>query len=160
MGYSLGQGRVQKLFWGLFIQTNNFCFLSFTLLPLYHVVLSSCGRWWQVVPSDYLVSTQQQLWLFCCWGCGCCWAVTKTWCNSPSIFFFHFENFFFSCPIFDFSSFFNIVSLSGGCGQFENHCVFRVLSIFSCNNVAMSVCLSVGWSAKVSYSGTEPSQTY
>ena len=37
--------------------------------------------------------------------------------------FFHFENFFFSCPIFDFSSFFNIVSLSGGCGQFENHCV-------------------------------------
>ena len=37
---------------------------------------------------------------------------------------------------------------------------FRVLSIFSSNNVAMSVCLSVGWSAKVSYSGTEPSQTY
>ena len=28
------------------------------------------------VPSDYLVSTQLQLWLFCCWGCGCCWAVT------------------------------------------------------------------------------------
>ena len=29
-----------------------------------------------VVPSDYLVSTQLQFWLFCCWGCGCCWAVT------------------------------------------------------------------------------------
>ena len=28
------------------------------------------------VPSDYLVSTQLQLWLFCGWGCGCCWAVT------------------------------------------------------------------------------------
>ena len=29
-------------------------------------------------PRDYLVSTQLQLWLFCCWGCGCCWAVTIT----------------------------------------------------------------------------------
>ena len=29
-----------------------------------------------VVPSDYFVSPQLQLWLFCCWGCGCCWAVT------------------------------------------------------------------------------------
>ena len=29
------------------------------------------------IPSDYLVLTQQ-LWLFCCWGCGCCWAVTIT----------------------------------------------------------------------------------
>ena len=28
------------------------------------------------VPSDYFVSTQIQLWLFCCWDCGCCWAVT------------------------------------------------------------------------------------
>ena len=28
------------------------------------------------IPSDYLVSTQLQLWLFCFWGCGCCWAVT------------------------------------------------------------------------------------
>ena len=25
------------------------------------------------VPSHYFVSTQLQLWLFCCWGCGCCW---------------------------------------------------------------------------------------
>ena len=28
------------------------------------------------IPSNYLVSTQLQLWLFYCWGCGCCWAVT------------------------------------------------------------------------------------
>ena len=28
------------------------------------------------IPNDYLLSTQLQLWLFCCWGCGCCWAVT------------------------------------------------------------------------------------
>ena len=28
------------------------------------------------IPSDYLVSTQLQLLLFCCWGCGCCLAVT------------------------------------------------------------------------------------
>ena len=27
------------------------------------------------IPRDYFVSTQLQLWLFCCWGCGCCWAV-------------------------------------------------------------------------------------
>ena len=31
--------------------------------------------WWGVVPSDYLVSTQLQFWLFCCWGCSCCWAL-------------------------------------------------------------------------------------
>ena len=32
------------------------------------------------VLSVYFVSTQLelQLWLCCCWGCGCCWAVTKT----------------------------------------------------------------------------------
>ena len=51
MGYFWGRGWVQKLFWGLLIQTNNFCFLSFALLLLYHVVLSSCGDgvgggWW------------------------------------------------------------------------------------------------------------------
>ena len=28
------------------------------------------------IPSDYLVSTELQLWLFCCWGCGCSWSVT------------------------------------------------------------------------------------
>ena len=32
--------------------------------------------WVGGIPSDYLVSTQLQLLLFCCWGCGCCWAVT------------------------------------------------------------------------------------
>ena len=29
-----------------------------------------------MVPSVYLVPTQLQLWLFCFWCCGCCWAVT------------------------------------------------------------------------------------
>ena len=29
-----------------------------------------------MVPSVYLVSTQLQLWLFCFWCCGSCWAVT------------------------------------------------------------------------------------
>ena len=81
MGYFWGWGRVQRLFWGLLIQTNNFCFLSFALFLLYHVVLSLCGGMGGGggvgggIPSNYLVSTQLQLWLFCCWGCGC-WAVT------------------------------------------------------------------------------------
>ena len=37
------------------------------------MVGGECG--W-VVPRDYFVSSQLQLWLFCCWGRGCCWAVT------------------------------------------------------------------------------------
>ena len=32
--------------------------------------------WVVVVPSDYFVSSKLQLLLFCCRGCGCCWAVT------------------------------------------------------------------------------------
>ena len=36
------------------------------------------------IPSDYVVSTQLQLLLFCCWGCGCCWAVTKRTHDSSS----------------------------------------------------------------------------
>ena len=43
MGFLWGWGRVQKLLWGLLIETNSFCFLSFALFLLYHVVLSSCG---------------------------------------------------------------------------------------------------------------------
>ena len=31
-----------------------------------------------VVPSDYIVSTQLQLLLFCCGGCSYCWAVTMS----------------------------------------------------------------------------------
>ena len=27
--------------------------------------------------SDYVVSTQLKFWLFYCWHCGCCCAVTK-----------------------------------------------------------------------------------
>ena len=63
---------VSKLFWGLFTQTNNFRFQSIALNLLYHVVLSLYGG----CSSDNFVSTQLQLWLFCCWGCGCCRAVT------------------------------------------------------------------------------------
>ena len=38
------------------------------------------GGGWVVVVFPAIVSTQLQLWLFCCWGCGCCWAVTiVTW---------------------------------------------------------------------------------
>ena len=48
----------------------------FSLCLLYHVVLSLCGGGWFL--SDYLVSTQLQLWLSCCWGCGCCWPMTKS----------------------------------------------------------------------------------
>ena len=76
IGYFQGWGRFQKLFGGLLIYTNNFCFLTFALYLLYHVVLSSWWWWVVGVLSDYFVSTQLQLWLFSCWGCGCCWAVT------------------------------------------------------------------------------------
>ena len=41
-----GRGRIQKLFLGLLIYTDNFCFLSWALFLLYHVVLST---WWVVV---------------------------------------------------------------------------------------------------------------
>ena len=43
MGYFWGRSRVQKLFWGLLMQTNDLSFLSFALFLLYHVVLSLCG---------------------------------------------------------------------------------------------------------------------
>ena len=46
----------------------------------YGYVLNCCGYVYNccgyVVPIYYLVSTQLQYWMFCCWGCGCCWAVT------------------------------------------------------------------------------------
>ena len=38
MVYFWGWGRVQKLFWGVLLQTNNFCFHSIALFLLYHVV--------------------------------------------------------------------------------------------------------------------------
>ena len=38
-----------------------------------------------VVSSDHLVPTQLQFWLFCCWGYGCCWAVTI----GPLAYFYH-----------------------------------------------------------------------
>ena len=52
---------------------SEFCSISALSCSFEFVVVG--GGWW-VVPSDYFVSTQLKLWLFCCWGCGCCWAVT------------------------------------------------------------------------------------
>ena len=71
MGYFRSWVRVQKLFWCLLILNNDFCFMSFPLFLLYHVVLSlwgwvvmgGCGVGGLGVPIDYAVSTQQQLWL-------------------------------------------------------------------------------------------------
>ena len=74
VGYFLGWGRVQNCFWvysyRLITFVSEFC--SISALPCSFEFL------WVVVvvPSDYFVSTQLHLWLFCCWGCGCCWAVT------------------------------------------------------------------------------------
>ena len=53
---------------------SEFCSISALSCSFEFVV----GGWVVVVgvPSDYLVSTQLQLWLFCRWGCGCVWAVT------------------------------------------------------------------------------------
>ena len=44
----------------------------------FEFVVGVGGGWWVVVvvSSDYLVSTELELWLFYCRGCGCCWAVT------------------------------------------------------------------------------------
>ena len=70
--------------------------LYFDWLPylLYHVVFSLCGWWVGGIPIEYFVSTKLQLWLFCCMGCGYCWAVaitpiiirtwhrTKHWCSA------------------------------------------------------------------------------
>ena len=38
-GLFCGEGEVQKLFWGLVIYTNNFCFLSMAQFGLYRTVL-------------------------------------------------------------------------------------------------------------------------
>ena len=46
---------------------------------LYHVVLSSYAWMGGGDPSDYFVSNHLQLWLFCCWGCGCCWLGCDNW---------------------------------------------------------------------------------
>ena len=39
IGYFWGWSRVQQLFWGLLIKTNDSCVVSFALVLLYHVVL-------------------------------------------------------------------------------------------------------------------------
>ena len=45
-GYFLGQSEVQKLFWGLLMYTNNFCFLSIAQFRRYHPIsfFSTEGR--------------------------------------------------------------------------------------------------------------------
>ena len=42
----LGLGECSKTVLRSPYKTNNFCFQSIVLFWLYHVVLSSCGRWW------------------------------------------------------------------------------------------------------------------
>ena len=54
------------------------------LLPRYPGFCDS-GWWW--CSSDYFVSTQLQLCLFCRWDCGCYWAVTIGHYISLSIIF-------------------------------------------------------------------------
>ena len=81
MGNFCGWGRIQKLFWGLLIQTNNFCFLSFALFLLYHVVLSLCGGVWVWVGgwwySQRLISLNPTtVMVVLLLGLFCCWAVT------------------------------------------------------------------------------------
>ena len=43
---NVGPGRAHNHFGGLLIYIENFCFPSFALFLLYHVVLSSCGWRW------------------------------------------------------------------------------------------------------------------
>ena len=52
---------------------------SFALLCYHSLSFSFEFVWWEVVdgfPVITIVSTQLHLLLFCCWNCGCCWAVT------------------------------------------------------------------------------------
>ena len=56
-----------------------------------------------VVPRDQFCLNPLQLQLFCCWGCGCCWAVTTKTQISFSLCFYIFIFFgptdIFSHPI-------------------------------------------------------------
>ena len=77
MEYFWGWGRVQKLFRGLMF----FCFLSYALFLLYHIVLSSCGggggggwcsqRLLCLNPTTVMVVLLLELWLL---GCDNIWA--------------------------------------------------------------------------------------
>ena len=75
------------------------------------------------IPSDYFVSSQLQLWLFCCWGWGCCWAVT--------IAFFLFLNFYdvssLSCSHSRIIQYFIETFLC----NLQNHIIFYSLHLFS-----------------------------
>ena len=73
------------MFRGLLIGTNDFCFLTSALSCSLEFVVGGGGGGGGV-PSDYSVSTQLQLWLFYCLGCGCCWAVTiNFWQNNTNL---------------------------------------------------------------------------
>ena len=64
--------RFKNCFWGILILTNQFCFLSFALFLLQHVVLSSCGG-----GSQQLISFNPTTFLIILLlGCGRCWVVT------------------------------------------------------------------------------------
>ena len=56
----VGRGKAQKLFWGLLMHNDNFCFLSIVLIPIYHSDFSNLGGF---IPSYYF-------------SCGCYWFVT------------------------------------------------------------------------------------
>ena len=80
MGYFWGWSTVQKLLLGLLILTNNFCFMSFALSLLYHVVLSLCGsggsqRLLSLNPTTAMVVLLLGLWLLL--GCDNCSRTTN-----------------------------------------------------------------------------------
>ena len=64
--YFWGWGRVQKLFWDLLIQTYDFCFLSFALFLLYHVVVVGL---WQYISENDTTSTRSVLLMLCLTRC-------------------------------------------------------------------------------------------
>ena len=75
----LGQGQGVKLLGGFIL-----IYLQLLFSRYCSILALSCSFefvWWWLVwlwfPSEYLVPTQLQFWLFCCWDCGCYWAVTK-----------------------------------------------------------------------------------
>ena len=48
------------------------------------------------IPSNFFVSSELQLWLFCCLSCGCCLAVTILFAQEWSVnSLYFFKNFVF-----------------------------------------------------------------
>ena len=50
--------------------------LSLSLFIYFSLIVLSSNFDFVNWSGNYLVSTQQQFYLFCCLGCGCCWVVT------------------------------------------------------------------------------------